>query len=139
MSPAPQTLVCQCGTGHRFLWPVGTAHRRRAGMTLMEVMVAVVLFAFLSVGILTALRVGINSMEHADEHLMLNRRAAYAVRILQSQLNGFMPEQGMFQLTPQSGIQTMPFFQGEPASMRFVSSYSLQDASRGMPRSLSSR
>ena len=30
----------------------------------------------------------------------------------------------------------MPFFQGETASMRFISSYSLQDASRGMPQIL---
>lgn len=28
----------------------------------------------------------------------------------------------------------MPFFQGEPQSMRFVSSYSLEEASRGFPR-----
>ena len=30
----------------------------------------------------------------------------------------------------------MPFFQGEAASMRFISSYSLQDASRGLPQIL---
>ena len=30
----------------------------------------------------------------------------------------------------------MPFFQGEPQSMRFVSSYSLQESARGLPRIL---
>jgi prepilin-type N-terminal cleavage/methylation domain-containing protein len=106
------------------------------GMTLIEVTIAVLLFSILSVGILLALRVGFNSMEHANDRLMANRRAAYAVRILEAQLTGFMPESAVFQLTPQSPIQNMPFFQGEPANMRFVSTYSLQDASRGLPQIL---
>jgi hypothetical protein len=105
-------------------------------MTLIEVMIAVVLFSILSVGILTALRVGVNAMDHTNEYMMSNRRAAYAVRILDSQLNGFIPASAMFQLSPQSPVQIVPFFQGEPASMRFVSSYSLQDASRGIPQIL---
>jgi prepilin-type N-terminal cleavage/methylation domain-containing protein len=109
---------------------------RQSGMTLLEVMIAVTLFAILSVGILMALRVGLNSMGHANDRLMTNRRAAYAVRILESELNGFMPESGVFQLTPQSPRQSMPFFQGEATSMRFISSYSLQDASRGFPQIL---
>ena len=75
-------------------------------------------------------------MDHSNERLMANRRAAYAVRILESQLAGFMPEGAMFQLTPQSPPQGMPFFQGEPTSMRFISTYSLQDASRGWPQIL---
>ena len=113
---------------------MSSCHRaRQAGMTLIEVMIAVLLFGILSVGIFIALRVGINAMDRANDRLMANRRAAYAVRILESQLNGFMPESAVVPLTPQSPVQIMPFFQGEPASMRFVSTYSLQDASRGMP------
>jgi prepilin-type N-terminal cleavage/methylation domain-containing protein len=109
---------------------------RQSGMTLLEVMIAVTLFAILSVGILMALRVGLNSMARADDRLMSSRRAAYAVRILESQINGFMPEWSVFQLTPDSQRQSMPFFQGEAVNMRFVSSYSLQDASRGLPQIL---
>ena len=105
-------------------------------MTLLEVLIAVTLFGFLSVGILMSLRVGFNAMDHSNDRLMSNRRAAYAVRILESQLNGFIPESAVFRLTPQSPGQFMSFFQGEPASMRFVSTYSLQDASRGMPQIL---
>ena len=108
----------------------------QAGMTLIEVMIAVLLFGILSVGILTALRVGVNAMDHSNTRLMENRRAAYSVRILESQFSGFIPESAIFQLTPQSPVQQMPFFQGEPASMRLVSSYSLQDASRGLPQIL---
>jgi len=111
-------------------------HSPQSGMTLLEVMIAVTLFAILSVGIFTALRVGLNAMDHSNQRLMGNRRAAYAMRIVESQLTGFMPEQAVFQLTPQTPVQVMPFFQGEPASMRLVSTYSLQDASRGMPQIL---
>ena len=113
-----------------------SSRQSQAGMTLIEVMIAVLLFAILSVGILVALRVGVNAMDHSNERLMANRRAAYAVRILESQLTGFVPEAASFQLSPQSPIVQMPFFQGEPESMRFVSNYSLQDASRGMPQIL---
>ena len=108
----------------------------KSGMTLIEVMVAVLLFSFLSLGIMTALRVGMTSMDHANQRLMSNRRAAYAIRILESQLTGFIPEAAMFQLGPQSPIQFMPFFQGERVNMRFISTYSLQDASRGTPQIL---
>ena len=110
--------------------------RRQSGMTLIEVTIAVTLFAILSLGIFTALRVGLNAMDRSNDRLMSNRRAAYAARILESEINGFMPASGEFRLTLQSPIQSMPFFQGESSSMRFVSSYSLQDASRGYPQIL---
>lgn len=108
----------------------------QAGMTLIEVMIAVTLFALLSVGIMMALRVGMTAMERSSDRLMTNRRAAYSSRILQSELNGFMPEWAVYQPTPQSPIGSMPFFQGEPDSMRFISTYSLQSASRGIPQIL---
>ena len=108
----------------------------QSGMTLIEVTIAVTLFAILSLGIFTALRVGLNAMDRSNDRLMSNRRAAYAARILESQINGFMPELGIVQPTPQSPQLSMPFFQGESASMRFVSAYSLQDASRGLPQIL---
>jgi type II secretory pathway pseudopilin PulG len=105
-------------------------------MTLLEVLIAVTLFAILSVGIFTALRIGLTSMNHANDRLMANRRSAYAARILESEINGLMPEWAVFQPTPQSPIQSLLFFQGEPQNMRFVSSYSIQDASRGIPQVL---
>lgn len=105
-------------------------------MTLLEVMIAVTLFAILSVGIFTALRIGLSAMGHVDERLMSNRRAAYAARIVESELNGLMPEWAVFRPSPQSPLQMMPFFQGEVQNMRFVSTYSLQDSYRGMPQIL---
>src|SRR5437764_6724505 len=72
---------------------VGSPHRSpEAGMTLLEVLIAVTLFGILSVGILMALRVGLNAMERSDDRLMHNRREAYASRILQAQLTGFIPQ-----------------------------------------------
>jgi hypothetical protein len=105
-------------------------------MTLIEVLVAVSLFGLLSVGILESLRVGINAMERGNDRMMENRRAAYAARILQAELAGFMPELAVFRVSPQSALQSMPFFQGEPDTSRFISTYSLQAASRGAPQIL---
>jgi general secretion pathway protein J len=113
-----------------------TKVRATAGMTLLEVLIAVSLFAILGVGIFTALRVGLSSMDHANARLMSNRRAAYAVRILESEINGLMPEFAVIPPTPMTPMQSMQFFQGEAQTMRFVSSYSIQDASRGMPQIL---
>jgi prepilin-type N-terminal cleavage/methylation domain-containing protein len=108
----------------------------QSGMTLLEVMIAVTLFAILSTGILMALRVSLNAMDHANDRLMSNRRAVYAARILESELNGFVPIVGLIQPTHETAMQQLNFFDGEPQSMRFVSTYSLQDALRGYPQIL---
>lgn len=107
-----------------------------SGMTLLEVLIAVTLFSLLGLGIFTSLRVGLNAMDRANDRLMGNRKSAYAARILESEIDGFMAEQAIFQPTPQSPAQSVPFFQGEAQNMRFVSSYSIQDASRGFPQIL---
>ena len=135
MRPCPRRV------DHRFWWSAQprssrSLSTRERGMTLIEVLIAVTLFGILSIGILMALRVGLSAMDHSNNRLMSNRRAAYAVRILESQLNGFIPSFAVLRQTTQSAGQFMAFFQGEAASMRFISTYSLQDASRGMPQIL---
>jgi prepilin-type N-terminal cleavage/methylation domain-containing protein len=111
--------------------------RSRSGVTLIEVLIAVSLLSLLSLGILMALRVGMNAMGKAQRKLMDNRRAAGAQRILAQQLAGFIPVIAEFSPSPDAagGIK-IPFFQGRMRSMRFVSSYSLGDASRGLPQIL---
>lgn len=111
-------------------------NRSRAGVTLIEVLIAVSLFSLLSVGIMVALRVGLSALGKANARLMLNRRVAGAQRVLQQQIEGFMPVVAQCGADPNVKPVKMGFFQGERQSMRFVSSYSLQEASRGMPRLL---
>lgn len=108
----------------------------RAGVTLMELLIAISLVSLISVGILMAMRVGLNVMEKANNRLMSNRRVTGTQRILEQQIAGLMAVGADCRRGPGAPPVKMPFFQGEPQSMRFVSSYSLQEAWRGYPRIL---
>ncbi len=109
---------------------------REAGFTLIEILIAVTLVSLLSVAMLFAIRIALNSELKANTKLMANRRVVGAQRALEQELNGFMPEVAIWSKPDGSGMQTVPFFQGDETSMRFVSSYSLGDASRGQPQVL---
>ena len=110
--------------------------RREAGVTLMELLIAVSLLSMLSVGMMFAMRIGLNAMGRTNERVISNRRVLGVERILTQQIAGFMTATGMCG----TGLQTPPsrvaFFQGEPQTMRFVSTFSLQEASRGYPQIL---
>ncbi len=111
------------------------ARRRDAGFTLIEILIAITLVGLISVAMLVALRVALNSETKADARLMSNRRVVGAQSALEQELNGFMAEVAIW-TNASGGRQNVPFFGGDPASMRFVSSYSLNDASRGLPQLL---
>jgi prepilin-type N-terminal cleavage/methylation domain-containing protein len=108
---------------------------KRSGVTLIEVMIAVSLLSLLSLGILMSLRVGMGALDRTNRRLMNNRRVAGAQRILEQQLAGFMPVVARAGPPPASPIR-VPFFEGREQSMRLVSSYSLSEASRGIPQVL---
>ncbi|MGH9721530.1 MAG: hypothetical protein ACRD8O_15075 [Bryobacteraceae bacterium] len=99
-------------------------------------MIAVSLLAMLSIGILMSMRLGLNAMSKTNQTLMANRRVLGAQRILDQQIAGFMPVVAWFSPKPESPLAPIPFFQGEPESMRFVSSYSMYEGTRGAPRIL---
>src|SRR5205085_4277011 len=63
----------------------------QAGLTLMEVLIAVSLLSLLSVGMLIAMRVGLSAMAKANARLIDDRRVAGAQRILEQEIAGFMP------------------------------------------------
>ena len=109
---------------------------RRSGVTLIEVLIAVSLLSLLSLGILFALRVGVSALERTDRRLISNRRVAGAQRILQEELAGFIPVIAVAAPSPQAPGVKVPFFEGRQQSMRFVSTYSLNEASRGIPQIL---
>ena len=100
------------------------------GITLMELLVSISLLSLLSVGILFAFRIGLNAMTKTNGRLMSNRRVLGVERILEQQIAGFVPTKA------DCRKQQVPFFQGEAQTMRFVSTYSLQEATRGYPRIL---
>jgi general secretion pathway protein J len=110
--------------------------RREAGTTLIEVLIAVTLLSLLSVGMLTAMRVGLMAFSKTDTKLMENRRVAGAQRVVLEQLEGMMPVVG-----PCGDASTGPpaktaFFEGQPETMRLVSAFSLQQGWRGQPQIL---
>jgi len=103
-----------------------------AGVTLMELLVAVMLLSLLSVGMVLTIRVALSAMNKTDSRLMTNRRVASVERILNEEISGIMP------VTAEcSGgghlAGRMMFFKGEAQSMRLASTYSLHEGARGMP------
>ena len=108
--------------------------RSLAGVTLMELLIAVTLVSLLSVGMLMAIRVGFNAMGKTNDRFLSNRRALGAQRIVEQEIAGFMPVAA--DCGGGGGRSRVPFFQGEPDAMRFVSTYSIQEAARGYPRIL---
>jgi prepilin-type N-terminal cleavage/methylation domain-containing protein len=107
--------------------PVSRRRRRQAGMTLIELIVAVTLFALISGSIGVLLRVAFTSMERINSKVNFNRRVLGSQKALDQMLAGIMP-------VPASCTGLTIPFQGNAAVMRFVSSYSLQEGSRGRPQ-----
>ncbi|MCU0227204.1 MAG: prepilin-type N-terminal cleavage/methylation domain-containing protein [Bryobacterales bacterium] len=111
-----------------------TSRLRQRGLTLMEVLIAVTLVALLMVGVSTALGIGLRAMERGNGRLELNRRVVRTQQILEQQILHLTPSVASCILaSPETPVQ-MPFFQGEPLAMRFVSTYSMRDGARGFPR-----
>jgi len=100
---------------------------RQAGMTLIELIVAVTLFALISGSIGVLLRVAFTSMERINSKVNFNRRVLGSQRALDQLLAGMMP-------VPASCDGLPLAFQGGTNVMRFVSSYSLQEGARGRPQ-----
>jgi prepilin-type N-terminal cleavage/methylation domain-containing protein len=105
------------------------------GVTLIELLIAVTLVALLSTGMLMAIRLGLSSMEKINARLYGNRRVMSVNRIIDSQIAGMVQTKADCIASGNSG-GSISFFQGEPQTMRFVSTYSLDDAARGYPKIL---
>jgi hypothetical protein len=106
--------------------------RRAAGVTLMEVLVAVTLLSLLSTAMVMAMRIGLNVFAKTSDRLMDNRRVVGAQRVLEQELQGLMPVVAVCAGMPAK----FAFFQGEPANMRLATTFSLQQGWRGQPRLL---
>jgi hypothetical protein len=104
-----------------------------AGVTLIELLIAVLLLSLLSVGIVLTLRVALSAMNKSDSKLMANRRVSSVERILDQEVEGIMPVTADCQARPGVVGATLMFFQGESQSMRLASTYSLQQGERGVP------
>ncbi len=109
---------------------------REAGVTLVEVLIAVTLLSVLSVAMLFAMRIGLNTFGKASAKLMENRRVAGAQRILSQQIEGAIPVTAHCATPPGTPGGTVNFFEGDEQTLRLVSAFSLDGAWRGQPRIL---
>jgi prepilin-type N-terminal cleavage/methylation domain-containing protein len=107
------------------------ARRRQAGVTLIEVLIAITLLSVLSVAMLVSLRVALQALHKTDEKLLANRRVAGAQRIVLQELEGMVPVMPLCAGHPDSPDMHFVFFQAEPQAMRLVSTFSLQQGWRG--------
>jgi prepilin-type N-terminal cleavage/methylation domain-containing protein len=106
------------------------------GLTMIEMLISVMLLSLLSVSMLLAMRVGLNTLGRTTERLYENRRVLGVERILRAQINGYIPTTAECQPNPQQPAQQVSFFEGGPQTLRFVSTYSLEESARGYPRIL---
>ncbi len=109
---------------------------RRAGVTLLEVLIAVTLLSLLTVGMFLALRIGLSAFARTDSKLMENRRVAGAQRIIDQELEGLIPARVGCGAPNGSPAMPVVLFQGLSDTMTMVSSFSLQGAWRGRPQVL---
>ena len=105
-------------------------NRPESGVTLIEILIAVTLLSLLSGGVLLAMRIGFNTMDKTDSRLVRNRRVTNARQIIENEIAGFISTRAEFEIQP-GARQQVPFLQAEAASLRFVTSYSLDAAWRG--------
>ncbi len=105
----------------------------QSGVTLIEMMVAVSLLSLLSVGMLIAMRLGFNTMDKVNSHLIVDRRVVNSRGIIENEISGFMFTMADF-MPGSPGFRSVPFIEAEPQSMRFVTTYSLNDGWRGRPQ-----
>jgi hypothetical protein len=109
--------------------------RRRAGITLLELLIAVTLLSVLSLAMMLSMRIGISALGRTNSKLMDNRRIAGAQRVLEQQLEGLIPVAAPCGAEG-PGSERVPIISGQPNGLTIVSSFSLQEASRGRPQVL---
>jgi hypothetical protein len=95
-------------------------------------MIAVTLVAAIITGLLMAMRTGLSAYEKVNLRLENNRRVMGLDQALHRQFGGMMPVAGACG----AGGPKVAIFNGDQASVRFISSYSLEEGSRGYPRAV---
>lgn len=115
--------------------PYDHRNRSQAGVTLIELLVTISLLSVLSLGLLFAMRIGLNTMERVNAKVNTNRRVLGVDKVLSLQIASFMPAK-LDCRGPEGAPTAVSLFQGDQGTMRFLSSYSLNDAARGYPQLL---
>ena len=105
----------------------------RSGITLVEILIAVSLLSLLSVGMLVAIQLGFSTMDKTDKRLVRDRRVTNSRGLIENEIYGFTWSLANYRPKPNE-VHQVPFLQTEAQSMRFVTSFSIEDGWRGRPR-----
>jgi hypothetical protein len=113
-----------------------TPARSTAGVTLIEMVIAVTLLSLLTLGMLMVMRVGLMAYSKTGDKLMDDRRMIGAQRILEDELMGLMPVTPPCVGNRETASLHFNFLQAEQQRLRMVSGYSLREGWRGHPQIL---
>jgi prepilin-type N-terminal cleavage/methylation domain-containing protein len=106
-----------------------------AGVTLIEMLVAVTLVALIATGMTLVLRIALDGSAKAQQRIASNRKVMGVERIMREQVANLVPVNTSCQTTAVASTAASEIlFQGRPGQMRFVSTYTLNEAARGIPR-----
>jgi len=116
--------------------------RHRQGFTLIELLVAITMMSLLSLAGLYAMRVGFMALDRTGKQLSFERRVLGTQRALEQMIANMMPVRALCHagqidptaLSTAQQMQAFPgiaFFDGRRDTMRFVSTFSLNEAARG--------
>ena len=97
-------------------------NRKQAGVTLLELLVAITIVSLLATTALFAWRVGVSGWEKASTQLEHDQTVLAVHELLTRQIASMTP----YQAPSERGGQVM-FFQGEAETARFVSRHSLRE------------
>src|SRR3954447_4526096 len=97
-----------------------------AGVTLMELLIAVTLFSLLSLAMMYAFRIGLMAYSKTQTRLMDNRRVAGAQRILEQQIQGMIRVVAVCGGGAESLAANPPFSRAPRKALRLVSAFPRQ-------------
>ncbi len=109
---------------------------RQRGFTLIELLVAITLVSAIATGMLMAMRTSLTTLDKVDSRLIANRRVMSVNQILSREISGAMPVTGECRNAGGGITPHVPVFTGTDQTLLLVSSYSLTEAARGIPRIL---
>jgi Tfp pilus assembly protein PilE len=98
------------------------------GVTFLELIIAITLVAAIVAGLLFAMRGSLLTYEKVNGRLEEDTRLMRMTQALERQIGGTIPTMGA------CGAARVPVFNGDAQSLRFVSSYSLEEGARGYAR-----
>ena len=110
ISPGDDPVRRRAASGGAQLSP----RRTQSGVTLIELLIAITLVSLLTVGIMFAMRIGLNTLERSNARFIANRRVMGVDRVMHQQLGGFIPVKAECRSAPNQPPAYVPFFHGEP-------------------------